>query len=229
MTRVTDFGVLDNPIWFSAQTAHRSLVRINGRACRYADDVSPFAAVETATQAAFDDLAALVAPQDGMGFCTADPISVPPGWQVARLMPLTQMVCTEQRHAAAASFLTLGEPDVSEMLALTAATEPGPFLPATIRMGRYFGVREAGRLIAMAGERLQPDGLTEISAVCTDPDFRGRGYARALVRYLLQLIFADSRAPFLHVKPENEAAIKLYQALGFTIRRTMQLTLLARE
>ena len=95
----------------------------------------------------------------------------PPGWQVVRSLPLTQMVCTERRHAAAASFLTLGEPDVAEMLALTAATEPGPFLPATIRMGRYLGVREAGRLIAMAGERLQPDGLTEISAVCTDPRF----------------------------------------------------------
>ncbi len=164
-----------------------------------------------------------------MGLCTTEPISAPPGWQVVRSLPLTQMVCTERRHAAAASFLTLGEPDVAEMLALTAATEPGPFLPATIRMGRYFGVREAGRLIAMAGERLQPDGLTEISAVCTDPDFRGRGHARALVRFLLQLIFADGRTPFLHVKPDNGAAIGLYQALGFTIRRTMQLTLLARE
>ena len=226
---MTDFGVLDNPIWFSAQTTHRPLVRINRRACRYSKEVSPFAALETPTSAAFDDLATLVAPQDGMGFCTTDPISVPPGWHVARSMPLTQMICTERRHAAAASFLTLGEPDVPEMLTLTAATEPGPFLPATIRMGRYFGVREAGRLIAMAGERLQPDGLTEISAVCTDPDFRGRGHARALVRHLLQLIFADGRTPFLHVKPENETAIGLYHALGFTIRRTMQLTLLARE
>jgi predicted GNAT family acetyltransferase len=226
---VTDFGVLNNPIWFSAQTAHRSLVRINGRACRYANDVSPFAAVETATPAAFDDLATLVTPQDGMGFCTTEPISAPPGWQVVRSFSLAQMVCSERRHVAAATFLTLGEPDVPEMLALTAATEPGPFLPATIRMGRYFGVREAGRLVAMAGERLQPDGLTEISAVCTDPDFRGRGHARALVRFLMHLIFADGRTPFLHVKPDNGAAVGLYQALGFTIRCTMQLTLVARE
>ncbi len=226
---MTDFAVLDNPIWFSAQTAHRRLARTNGRACRYSMDVSPFAAFETPTPAAFDDLGTLVEPQQGMGLCTSEPVTAPAGWHVARTMPLTQMVCAERRHAAAGSFLTMGEPDVPEMLALTAATEPGPFLPATIRMGRYFGVREAGRLAAMAGERLQPDGLTEISAVCTDPAFRGRGYARALARHLLHLIFADGRTPFLHVRPENEAAIRLYESLGFTIRRTMELTLLARE
>ena len=66
------------------------------------------------------------------------------------------------------------------MLALAAATEPGPFLPETIRMGRYFGTRSRdGRLMAMAGERLRLNGFTEISAVCTHPDFRGQGHARA--------------------------------------------------
>ena len=52
------------------------------------------------------------------------------------------------------------------MLELTAATEPGPFLPQTIRMGSYFGIRASnGRLAAIAGERLKSTGFAEISAV----------------------------------------------------------------
>jgi predicted GNAT family acetyltransferase len=140
------------------------------------------------------------------------------------------MVCASREHASAAvAPLALSEADLPEMLALTAATEPGPFLPGTIRMGRYFGIRsETGRLIAMAGERLKLEGFTEISAVCTDPEFRGRGHAKALMRFLMALIFAEDKIPFLHVKAENEA-MKLYQSLGFEVRRTMQLTVIARR
>ena len=104
--------------------------------------------------------------------------------------------------------LPLGTTDVPEMLELTAATEPGPFLPQTIEMGSYFGIRASdGRLVAMAGERLQSTAFTEISAVCTHPDFRGRGYARALTKFLAAQILAAGKIPFLHVKSENGAKV----------------------
>src|SRR5262245_23008055 len=110
------------------------------------------------------------------------------------------------------------------MLALTAATEPGPFLAETIQMGRYCGIRSNdGRLIAMAGERLKLEGFTEISAICTAPEFRGRGFARTLVAYLVDQTLNEGKMPFLHVKAENGAKI-LYQKLGFRVRRTIQLT-----
>jgi predicted GNAT family acetyltransferase len=227
---VVDLSALDNPIWHSLNTGHRALGRVNGRAGRYASDVSPFAALEASTESAFADLSALVAPEEGVGMCTAEAVQAPPDWQVMRTRPLEQMICTSCGHASAASSpLELGETDLPDMLALTAATEPGPFLPGTIRMGRYFGIRsETGRLVAMAGERLKPEGFIEISAVCTDPEFRGRGHAKALLKFLMALIYAEGKIPFLHVKAENEA-VSLYRSLGFEVRRTMQLTVIVRR
>ncbi len=128
---------------------------------------------------------------------------------------------------------TLGQADVPDMLALTAATEPGPFLPETIRMGHYVGIRSAGirsddgRLAAMAGERLKLDKFTEISAVCTDPDFRGRGYGLRLVQYLTERVVRQGKVAFLHVKTENRAKA-LYERLGYQVRRAIVLTVIAR-
>jgi predicted GNAT family acetyltransferase len=114
------------------------------------------------------------------------------------------------------------------MLALTAATEPGPFLPGTIQMGDYFGIRsKQGKLIAMAGERLKLVGFTEISAVCTDPEYRGQGFSRALVTFLAARILAEEKLPFLHVKSENGAK-SLYESIGFQVRRTVHLTVVTR-
>jgi GNAT superfamily N-acetyltransferase len=224
-----ELDVLDNPIWAALTSGHRSLARSNGRARRYPPDVSPFAALEAPSAAAFADLLALVEPQETVGMCTADPIEAPPDWSILRARPLEQMVCLNLEPGPLSAPLELGPADLPAMLALTAATEPGPFLPGTIQMGRYFGIRnEEERLIAMAGERLKPEGFTEISAVCTDPAFRGRGHAKMLVRFLAARIIAGGRFPFLHVKAENEAKA-LYESLGFRVRRTMQLTVLTRQ
>jgi predicted GNAT family acetyltransferase len=122
---------------------------------------------------------------------------------------------------------TLHAVDVPEMLALTAATQPGPILLETIQMGRYVGIRSRdGRLVAMAGERLKLDNFTEISAVCTDPDFRGNGHARTLMIFLAGQILAEGKLPFLHVKSENGAEL-LYDKLGFRVHRAIHLTVLA--
>jgi predicted GNAT family acetyltransferase len=114
------------------------------------------------------------------------------------------------------------------MIALAAVTEPGPFLLQTIQMGRYFGIRSSdGRLIAMAGERLKLNGFTEISAVCTSPEFRGQGHARGLVEFLVAQTLAEGKVPFLHVKEENGAKL-LYEKIGFRVRRAIQLTVIGR-
>ena len=47
------------------------------------------------------------------------------------------------------------------MLALVAATAPGPFGRRTPLLGRYLGIRDGGRLVAMAGERLRVPGHVE--------------------------------------------------------------------
>ncbi len=114
------------------------------------------------------------------------------------------------------------------MLALAAVPEPGPFLVDTLQMGRYFGIRSSdGQLIAMAGERLRLEDFTEVSAVCTDPRFRGRGHARTLVAFLVARLLSEGKIPFLHVKAENGAK-SLYEKIGFRVHGHIQLTVLAR-
>ena len=61
---------------------------------------------------------------------------------------------------------------------------------------RYALRASDGRLAAMAGERLQSIAFAEISAVCTHPEFRGRGYARDLTTFLAAQILAAGKTPF---------------------------------
>ena len=122
----------------------------------------------------------------------------------------------------------LSEADAPDMLALATLTEPGPFRSRTHALGDFVGVKIDGRLVAMAGERMKPTGFTEVSGVCTHPDFRGRGYAGGLMRAVAERIIARGETPFLHVYPHNEGAIALYEALGFRLRRAVTMAVLAR-
>ena len=218
---------LDNPIWFALSTEHRLLARSHGLARRYPPDVSPLAAFLHPTQDAFADLRRLVNRGEHVALFTASPVDVPGGWQIDRSRWIDQMICESSLDSPPLAPLRLGTTDIPEMLDLTAATEPGPFLPQTIQMGNYFGIRASdGRLVAMAGERLQSTAFAEISAVCTLPEFRGRGYARALVTFIAAQILAAGKTPFLHVKSENEAKV-VYQKIGFRLRAAIWLTVIS--
>jgi predicted GNAT family acetyltransferase len=118
---------------------------------------------------------------------------------------------------------------VDEMLALVELTKPGPFFRRTPELGSYLGIREADRLVAMAGERLRPLGHTEISAVCMHPEYRGRGYASSLVSALIQKITKRDETLFLHVRTENIGAIPVYEKLGFKTRRIINIAVVKRE
>jgi len=221
------FEPLDNPIWFALTTEHRTLARSHGLARRYPPDVSPLAALLYPTNDALADLQRLVSPGEHVALFTASSLDVPGDWQVERSRWIDQMICDVSLVPPPVAPHPLGTTDVPEMLELTAATEPGPFSPQTIQMGRYFGIRASdGRLVAMAGERLQSTAFAEISAVCTLPEFRGRGYARALVTFLAARILAAGKTPFLHVKSENEAKV-VYQKIGFRLRAAIWLTVIS--
>jgi ribosomal protein S18 acetylase RimI-like enzyme len=218
---------LDNPIWFALTTQHRLLSRSHGLARRYPPDVSPLAALLHPTNDAFADLQRLVSPGEQVALFTAGPLDVPGDWQVDRSRWIDQMICEASLASPPVRPLPLRTTDVPEMLVLAAATEPGPFLPQTIQMGGYFGIRASdGRLVAMVGERLQSTAFAEISAVCTHPDFRGRGYARALVTFLAAQIRAAGKTPLLHVKSENGAKV-VYQKIGFRLRAAIYLTVIS--
>jgi GNAT superfamily N-acetyltransferase len=220
------FESLDNPIWFALTTEHQTLARSHGLARRYPPDVSPLAALLHPTNDAFADLRQLVSPDEHVALFTASPLDVPGDWQIDRSRWIDQMICETSLVPPPIAPLQLGTMDVREMLELSAATEPGPFSRQTIQMGSYFGIRaEDGRLIAMAGERLRSTAFAEISAVCTHPEFRGRGYAQALTTFLAAQIQEAGKIPFLHVKSENGARV-VYQKIGFRVRAAIYLTVI---
>ena len=115
------------------------------------------------------------------------------------------------------------------MLELVAVTQPGPFAARTGELGEYFGVFEAGRLVAMARERMEAGVLREISGVCTHPDFQGRGYARRLVEKLIRLEVRRNQTPFLHVMHDNIHARRLYERMGFRHHQEVVLRVVSRE
>src|SRR4051794_22905901 len=165
--------------------AHSGLADVatvgNGRAGRYQRDVAPFGAVEDAANpACWDALAEVL---EGHPTCLlVDPGAVPAGWEVMRVIDGVQMDGTALEPAEDNDAIALTSTNVPEMLALVELTKPGPYLHRTIEMGRYIGFRDGDELIAMAGERVHPEGWTEISAVCTDPRFRAHGLGTRLVR-----------------------------------------------
>jgi len=108
------------------------------------------------------------------------------------------------------------------MTALVKRTKPGPWRPRTIEMGRYVGIRIDGELVAMAGERLRPAGWVEVSAVCTDERFRGRGLGSRLIRAVGAGIVERGELPMLHASAENVSAIRLYESMGFVFRRNRE-------
>lgn len=209
---------LDDPAWAALTGPHADLAERLGNAARYPVDVSPFSALsDQADPSAWADLAKLVGPGE-TAVVPGLNLRPPAGWAVIGEVTGVQMVATSLEVRDEPEAVVLGPDDVPDMLDLVERTQPGPFRTRTVELGTYLGVRRDGKLIAMAGERLRVPGWTEISAVCTDPAFRGQGLAGRLVRAVAAGIRRRGDTPFLHTGAHNETAIGLYRTLGFTIR-----------
>lgn len=205
---------LDNLVWHAITGPRSALGLLRGGAGRFDPEVGPFGALDGD---AWDDLASLVGP--GRATTLFRPgLDVPDMWGVIFRIQSVQMVATSALRAEDGDFVELAPADVPDMLALIERTRPGPFGRRTIEFGGYIGVRMDGRLVAMAGERMRGGGFTEISAVCTDEDHRGKGLGTALVRALVHRIRARGEEACLHAASDNAGAIRLYSALGFEVR-----------
>jgi ribosomal protein S18 acetylase RimI-like enzyme len=211
--------VLDNPALASLTGPHARFAERRGRVLRYPRDVSPWLAMPDDPDARdWADLAALAGP--GTEVALAGFVGrAPADWEITFEAEGVQLVDDGVAAAPDPEAVLLGPADVPEMLDLVERTRPGPFLPRTVDMGTYLGIRREGALVAMAGERLHPPGWTEISAVCTDPAARGEGLATRLVLAVAHGIRARGETPFLHASARNTGAIRLYESLGFRLRR----------
>ncbi|WP_308162858.1 GNAT family N-acetyltransferase [Nocardia alni] len=216
---------LDDPVRTSLHGEHHRFATWSGRIGRYDPQVTRFVGhPPQLDQQDWADLAVILGPGGATGLRGAGHVP-PDGWTVLDEKGSVQMDGTALRVAHDPELEVLTPADVPEILDLIARTEPGPFTSRTIEMGTYLGLRVNGRLVAMAGERLHPPGWTEISAVCTDAEFRGRGIATRLVRAVGAGIRDRGEIPFLHALATNTTAISLYETLGFTLRNRSVLTI----
>ena len=86
------------------------------------------------------------------------------------------------------------------------------------RHNHYVAARVDGRLVGYAGiTRLgrKPPFEYEVHTIGVDTALQGRGIGRRLLDMLLEI--ADGGAVFLEVRTDNDAAITLYQSVGFAV------------
>lgn len=229
-----DETLLDNPIWNALRTMHEKLAVVQGETRRYPPAVGPLAGAPDQSVVSYAGLRDLAGSAGILALFFPDPPALPAGWSLFRGGALTQMICRRPELMGEGSLTNevvlrrLVAADVPAMIELAALTEPGPFRERTIELGRFYGVLKGQRLLSMAGQRMRVPGFVEVSAVCTHPDARGRGYAGILMSRVMKDIREEGATPFLHAFADNPA-VRLYRKLGFTQRRTFELAVIKRE
>jgi len=220
---------LDRPAWTALGERQGAFRRGEGRARRYDPTVALFAATEDDRTESLAALDALIGPGEMVVFLQADPVCLPDSLRPTLEAAGVQMVATQPLPVIEdARVRRLGTADAEDMLALALLTKPGPITLRAIELGRFWGIREGGRLVAMAGERMAQRGYVELSGVCSHPDARGKGLARQLSLYVAGQIAARGDVPYLHAYADNAAAIALYTSIGFALRTRMHVAMVER-
>ena len=207
-------------VWSALTSRQQGFARSNSQAVRFDPEISPFAASKNNSPDALQALADLIGPGDDYVYLLQkETISLPPGLEAE--FSALGVLMTEQAPSTPQSdgpdIRPLVASDIPEMVALAELTKPGPFKHRTPELGTFWGVKIDGRLAAMAGTRLNLNGFTEVSGICTHPDFQGRGLATSLSRHVASEIRELGDTPFLHAFADNHGAIALYRKLGFEI------------
>jgi ribosomal protein S18 acetylase RimI-like enzyme len=212
--------VLDNPAWNALITGNKNLSLGNEDVKFFDEQTSPFAGIKEYTAEGFEQLYNLYGGQSPKVVILKEETAIPQPWVTLRYMKCLQMVYHGDAPIAYDSSLIipLTSEHVPQMLELTALTNPGPFALNTIAFGHYSGIFDGSKLVAMAGQRMNPTPYAEISAVCTHPDYTGKGYAKQLLLHQVNRVIVAGGIPFLHVLDYNERAIKVYESLGFKTR-----------
>ena len=220
--------VLDNPAWHALVTGNSNLAKGTGEVKYFDKEISPFVGLNEYTTDGFDMLYRQITHYNPVIFISPDEVAIPPKWKLLNHIVCLQMIYDEPNAAIdnTIELVALQQRHVPQMLALTKLTNPGPFAERTIEFGHYYGIFDGDKLIAMAGQRMHPTPYAEISAVCTHPDYLGKGYARQLLLGHANRIIKAGDIPMLHVRSNNERAVNVYESMGFTSRKELNFKVL---
>ncbi|MDX8510267.1 GNAT family N-acetyltransferase [Mesorhizobium captivum] len=221
--------VLDRPIWSALATRHQAFAEGDGLARRYRPSIVPFAATAADDAESLRALGKLLPPLESSILVQTDKIILPAELAAISTASLVQMVAEQPVETVSDERVQqLTGADAAEMLALASLTKPGPFTLEALSLGDFWGVKIDGRLAAMAGERMKQPGYTELSGVCSHPDFRGGGLARLLSLFVANRIMARGEVPYLHAYDSNVAAVRLYESIGFRLRTALNMAVVQR-
>jgi len=216
--------LLDNPAWNALTSGNSNLSNGNELVKYFSPEVSPFVALKHNTSENFKLMHRILPFESPVLYVTHRQIDIPALWKQLQCVQAFQMVYDTVQSSIpdpGTELVSLTDEHIPQMLALTKLTNPGPFVERTIDFGHYQGIFDGDKLVAMAGQRLHIDHYAEVSAVCTHPDHTGKSYARRLLSSQIQRILAANKTPFLHVRCDNDRAVKVYQDMGFVARSEM--------
>lgn len=196
---------------------------------RYRPSIAPFAASAADHAESLQALGKLVSPGESAILLQVDAIALPAELSATSTAPGVQMIAERPLQMVSDKRVQrLTRDDAAEMLALALVTKPGPFTLEALSLGDFWGVKIEGRLAAMAGERMKQPGYTELSGVCSHPEFRGGGLGRLLSLFVANQIAARGEVPYLHAFASNTTAIGLYESIGFRLRSMMNVAVVQR-
>lgn len=221
--------ILDNPVWSALNSDNKNISEGTDKVRFFQEDIALFVGLEENTDNNLIALYELTPDEESVfGLVSVAEINIPAPWATLHCIPLLQMVCEHPiyRKDHTAPIKNLSDEHIPQMLELTKLTNPGPFRERTIDFGHYQGIFDGDKLVAMAGQRMHAHPYAEISAVCTHPDYTGRGYAAQLMASQIKRIKEAGEIPFLHVAASNERAIKIYESIGFAIRKELLIYIL---
>lgn len=212
--------ILDNPAWGSLMSLHAPFAEGTEHVKRYRPGIVPFVACQRPASDHMEALNPWMKPGE-LFYIIGDLPALPGDWMVENDLPCAQMLLKTPplKKKTPVAVTLLGDADAAAMYELINLVQPGYYNMDTRLLGVYYGIKEEGRLVAMAGERMRLTGFTELSAICTHPDYTGRGFAQQLITELCQQHEHAGILSFLHVALSNQRAIRLYEHMGFEQRR----------
>ena len=208
---------LDNPIWEALNGRQAEFAIKGDGVLKYRPDVFIFAGIPDDSPNTIEKVAELYKQGEFMGLMGFK-LDIEPFFKRVFDVQAYQMLADKVPEYKSVNYVKLTKDDSPQIEELVELTKPGPYRPNVIELGNYVGIKEDDKLVAMAGERVKLDGFTEVSLVCTHPDYRGKGYAKTLSGVVIEDIIDRGDVPFLNVMAHNTIAFNLYNKLGFTTR-----------